>query len=299
MLLPVDRGARIGTACRASTSSPRATTRCGGSGSTTSTSTRSTVSTTKPRWRKHSRRSTPSSAPAKCATSARAAWRPGSSPTMLFLRGRERLSSLRLDAEPLQPRLSRGGARDDPSVSSTQGVGLIPWSPLARGFLAGNRAARGRRARRAERKDDPFADDMYFRDEDFGRRRRASSKSRASSAETRAGGARLAPVDSGRRRSHRRHDEDRTARRACARPSRSSSTKRSSRVSRSRTDRTRCWATASAAHATSELGAPRRRLLLEAHVPLDPEPASPRPRSPWEWCRGETTGLPSPCCCVR
>jgi aryl-alcohol dehydrogenase (NADP+) len=47
-----------------------------------------------------------------------------------------------------------------------QGVGLIPWSPLARGFLAGTRRREGKgETRRA--KDDPFADDMYFRDEDW------------------------------------------------------------------------------------------------------------------------------------
>ena len=47
-----------------------------------------------------------------------------------------------------------------------QGVGLIPWSPLARGFLAGTRRREGKgESRRA--KDDPFADDMYFRDEDW------------------------------------------------------------------------------------------------------------------------------------
>jgi aryl-alcohol dehydrogenase-like predicted oxidoreductase len=47
-----------------------------------------------------------------------------------------------------------------------QGVGLIPWSPLARGFLAGTRKREGKgESRRA--KDDPIADDLYFRDEDW------------------------------------------------------------------------------------------------------------------------------------
>jgi 1-deoxyxylulose-5-phosphate synthase len=47
-----------------------------------------------------------------------------------------------------------------------QGIGVIPWSPLARGFLAGTRHREGKGdTRRA--KDDPFADDMYFRDEDW------------------------------------------------------------------------------------------------------------------------------------
>jgi len=47
-----------------------------------------------------------------------------------------------------------------------QGVGLIPWSPLARGFLAGNRARTGG-GDTVRAKSDDFADMMYYRDEDF------------------------------------------------------------------------------------------------------------------------------------
>lgn len=47
-----------------------------------------------------------------------------------------------------------------------QGVGLIPWSPLARGFLAGNRRREGEGVT-TRGKDDPFSEDMYHRDEDF------------------------------------------------------------------------------------------------------------------------------------
>ena len=47
-----------------------------------------------------------------------------------------------------------------------QGVGLIPWSPLARGFLAGNRRREGK-GDTTRAQDDPFAEDMYYRDEDF------------------------------------------------------------------------------------------------------------------------------------
>ncbi|TML99508.1 MAG: aldo/keto reductase, partial [Actinobacteria bacterium] len=47
-----------------------------------------------------------------------------------------------------------------------QGVGVIPWSPLARGFLAGTRTREGeRRTRRAET--DPLQDEWYGRPEDF------------------------------------------------------------------------------------------------------------------------------------
>jgi aryl-alcohol dehydrogenase (NADP+) len=47
-----------------------------------------------------------------------------------------------------------------------QGIGVIPWSPLARGFLAGNRrgADRGETVRA---KTDEFAHQMYYEDGDF------------------------------------------------------------------------------------------------------------------------------------
>ena len=50
-----------------------------------------------------------------------------------------------------------------------QGVGLIPWSPLARGFLAGNRK-RGDSEKSGETKrakTDDYAQDMYYQDNDF------------------------------------------------------------------------------------------------------------------------------------
>src|SRR5215217_7295653 len=47
-----------------------------------------------------------------------------------------------------------------------QGIGLIPWSPMARGFFAGNRKREG--GGETERANsDPFAKGLYFRDEDF------------------------------------------------------------------------------------------------------------------------------------
>src|SRR5258708_35849759 len=47
-----------------------------------------------------------------------------------------------------------------------QGVGLIPWSPLARGFLAGNRE-HGGQGPTSRAKTDDFARSMYFREYDF------------------------------------------------------------------------------------------------------------------------------------
>src|SRR5271168_3351532 len=47
-----------------------------------------------------------------------------------------------------------------------EGVGLIPWSPLARGFLAGNRTKTSTDPTTRAKTDD-FAKSMYFRDNDF------------------------------------------------------------------------------------------------------------------------------------
>jgi aryl-alcohol dehydrogenase-like predicted oxidoreductase len=48
------------------------------------------------------------------------------------------------------------------------GVALIPWSPLARGFLAGNRAPDDTSAGRTPRAmTDDFAQKLYYREEDF------------------------------------------------------------------------------------------------------------------------------------
>ncbi len=47
-----------------------------------------------------------------------------------------------------------------------QGVGLIPWSPLARGFLAGNRT-RDKGGDTARSKSDEFAHNMYYQTTDF------------------------------------------------------------------------------------------------------------------------------------
>src|SRR5471032_2199701 len=58
-----------------------------------------------------------------------------------------------------------------------QGIGVIPWSPLARGFLAGNRrgAERGDTTRA---KTDGFAHQMYYSDADFAIADRAADLAR-------------------------------------------------------------------------------------------------------------------------
>ena len=47
-----------------------------------------------------------------------------------------------------------------------EGIGVIPWSPLARGFLAGNRRKEDR-GETARAKSDDFAQEMYYADDDF------------------------------------------------------------------------------------------------------------------------------------
>ena len=51
----------------------------------------------------------------------------------------------------------------------SEGVGLIPWSPLARGFLAGNRKANEdkRQAETARARTDEYAHSLYYRASDF------------------------------------------------------------------------------------------------------------------------------------
>ncbi len=47
-----------------------------------------------------------------------------------------------------------------------EGIGVVPWSPLARGFLAGNRK-RGERGATTRDASDQMAHDYYFQDTDF------------------------------------------------------------------------------------------------------------------------------------
>lgn len=47
-----------------------------------------------------------------------------------------------------------------------EGIGLIPWSPLARGFLAGNRR-RGDHGDTSRAKTDDFAHKLYYQESDF------------------------------------------------------------------------------------------------------------------------------------
>lgn len=59
-----------------------------------------------------------------------------------------------------------------------QGVGVIPWSPLARGFLAGNRA-REQRGETVRSQTDDFAHQMYYQESDFAVADRAAALAQA------------------------------------------------------------------------------------------------------------------------
>ena len=48
-----------------------------------------------------------------------------------------------------------------------EGVGVVPWSPLARGFLAGNRKRGSERAATEREKSDTFAHNLYYTDADY------------------------------------------------------------------------------------------------------------------------------------
>ena len=48
----------------------------------------------------------------------------------------------------------------------SEGIAVIPWSPLARGFLAGNRSVK-EEGETVRAKTDDFAHSMYYRDNDF------------------------------------------------------------------------------------------------------------------------------------
>src|SRR4029079_11968966 len=48
-----------------------------------------------------------------------------------------------------------------------EGVGIIPWSPLARGFLAGNRHRGDKGGDTVRAKSDGFAHSLYYREDDY------------------------------------------------------------------------------------------------------------------------------------
>jgi aryl-alcohol dehydrogenase (NADP+) len=62
--------------------------------------------------------------------------------------------------------LRREQEREMLALCRAEGVGVVPWSPLARGFLAGNRK-RDERGVTTRDQSDQMAHDYYFTDTDF------------------------------------------------------------------------------------------------------------------------------------
>jgi aryl-alcohol dehydrogenase-like predicted oxidoreductase len=52
-------------------------------------------------------------------------------------------------------------------LCAEEGIGVIPWSPLARGFLIGNRKPEGKSGETTRAKSDTYAKNMYYAEEDF------------------------------------------------------------------------------------------------------------------------------------
>ena len=92
-----------------------------------------------------------------------------------------------------------------------QGVAVIPWSPLARGLLAGNRSRDGEKLTvRADT--DSFGDSLYLPEVDRAGDRPGRGGRRRARRPGRAGGARVAPAAAGRDGADRRGDEERPSR---------------------------------------------------------------------------------------
>jgi aryl-alcohol dehydrogenase (NADP+) len=62
--------------------------------------------------------------------------------------------------------IHREEEREMMPLCRSEGVGVVPWSPLARGFLAGNRRP-GERGATTRDQSDQMAHDYYFKDIDF------------------------------------------------------------------------------------------------------------------------------------
>jgi aryl-alcohol dehydrogenase (NADP+) len=62
--------------------------------------------------------------------------------------------------------IHREEEREMMPLCRAEGIGVVPWSPLARGFLAGNRQ-RGERGVTTRDASDQMAHDYYFKDVDF------------------------------------------------------------------------------------------------------------------------------------
>ena len=180
--------ARTAAAYPASTSWPRSTRHSSGSSSTTSTSTRSTGGTTARRSTRRWMRSTTWSEQGRRATSAPAACTRGSS--------RRRSRSHHYPFVSMQNHYNliyREEEREMIPQCIDQGVGVIPWSPLARGLLAGNRTREGERLT-TRANTDAFGDMLYTARHRLRRDRARDAGRRRERRADRPGRARVAPA---------------------------------------------------------------------------------------------------------
>ena len=74
--------------------------------------------------------------------------------------------AIRQHAELLQRGLPRGGARNAPAVRRAEGIAVVPFSPLARGFVTGNRRVEDL-GETVRAKTDEFSRKQYYRPQDF------------------------------------------------------------------------------------------------------------------------------------
>ena len=87
-----------------------------------------------------------------------------------------------------------------------QGLGIIPWSPLARGFLTGTRRRDGGETARSEV--DTFAKDMYYSAGRFRGRRRGCGRRETARRVAGAGGVRMGTASARHDGADYRRDED-------------------------------------------------------------------------------------------
>jgi 1-deoxyxylulose-5-phosphate synthase len=93
--------------------------------------------------------------------SSMAAWQFSKALYTSELRGLTKFVSM----QPQYNLVYREEEREMLPLCADQGIGVIPWSPLARGFLAGNRKKDGGETPRAQ--GDAFSKHLYYRDDDF------------------------------------------------------------------------------------------------------------------------------------
>ena len=151
---------RTWRAFRGSTSSKAARPVCGGWASRPSTSTRSTAmipirrSTRRlPPWTSWSGR-------ARSATSVPVPWPHGSSPKALSLSERNGWARF-VTMQNHYNLIYREEEREMIPLCQAEGIGLIPWSPLARGLLAGTRKTPDDKTPTARAASDDFAWKLY------------------------------------------------------------------------------------------------------------------------------------------